>query len=341
MSNAQQRQPYISVLIITYNYEKELQRALDAICAQTFRDFEVIVVDDCSKDNTVSMMDGYIKAHPETDIRLVCHSENRGIIAARNTALSYANGVYCYMHDADDWMDKDCLEILACEAKQNQADRIIAEFRDVDTTGKVQQIRNLPKHPSHWLYPMHDGCLYKRSVITENDIKYEDRSWDDLTFNFLFSCKLKKASFVHRPVHNYYVNPDSESGSNTTRNNTNIRKFSQLTQLYKEKEPELSEQDRIMAQYCVIKYYYSAILQEGRYMDYSALMEKYNKLHHEMKNSLPKYRVNKNIRLFRPNGERTYGRVITWGLITLEKLRLFKMALWLYLKLSKFIYFPV
>lgn len=341
MSNDAEKAPYISVLIITYNYEKELQRALDAICRQTFRDFEVIVVDDCSKDNTVNMMENYIEQHKETSIQLVCHEQNKGIIAARNTALAHAKGIYCYMHDADDWMDDDCLETLALEAQKNYPDRIIAEFRDVDVKGKVQQVRNLPRNPNHWLYPMHDGCLYKRSVITDNHIQYEDRSWDDLTFNFLFSCKLKTASYIQKPIHNYYVNPDSESGSNTTRKNTNIQKFSRLLELYKEKEPELSAEDRMYAQYCVIKYYFSAVLQEGRYMNFSDLKEKYRKLSEEMNLNMPQYRKNKNIKIFRQNGERAYGRIITWGLVTLEKLHLFKPALWCYLKLSKIIYFPI
>lgn len=341
MSNDAEKVPYISVLIITYNYEKELQRALDAICRQTFRDFEVIVVDDCSTDNTVAMMKEYIAAHSETTIKLVCHEKNSGIIAARNTALSYAKGIYCYMHDADDWMDLNCLETLAEEAKCNFADRIIAEFRDVDVKGKVHQVRNLPKKPNHWLYPMHDGCMYKRSVIVDNHIQYEDRSWDDLTFNFLFSCKLKTVSYIHQPIHNYYVNPDSASGSNTTKKNTDISKFSKLVELYLQKVPELSEEDKTYAQYCVIKYYFSAILQEGRYMNYSDLMEKYHKLSSEMKKNIPNYRKNRNLKFFRQNGERAYGRMITWSLATLEKMCLFKPALWCYLKLSKVFYFPI
>lgn len=341
MSSNVENVPYISVLIITYNYEKELQRALDAICAQTFRDFEVIVVDDCSKDNTVSMMKKYMEEHKDTTIKLVCHEENRGIITARNTALAHAKGIYCYMHDADDWMDQDCLEILAKEAKQNYSDRIIAEFRDVDAKGKVHQVRNLPKKPNHWLYPMHDGCLYKRSVITDNHIQYEDRSWDDLTFNFLFSCKLKTASYIHKPVHNYFVNPDSASGSNTTKKDTGILKFTRLVELYREKEAELSSEDKMYAQYCVIKYYFSAILQEGRYMEYSDLKEKYRKLSDEMLRNMPDYRRNRNLKFFRQNGERAYGRMITWSLVNLEKLHLFKPALWCYLKLSKIIYFPI
>ena len=333
--------PYVSVLIITYNYEKELYRALEALKRQTFKNFEIVIVDDCSKDNTVPMVNRYINNHKNMHIKLIVHEKNQGIIAARNTALNYAHGKYCYMHDADDWMDDNCLQVLTDVAKKTNADRVVAEFRDVDTSGKVLQIRKLPSKPSKWLYAMHDACLYKRSVITENNIKYEEYSWDDITFNFLFSLKCRKVAYTHKVVSNYYVNPNSASGSSSVGNELDDKRYHGLISLYKEKRRYMSPKDRVFFEYYIIKYYYYSVLHTGRFMEYRQLIKKYDIMHKSMVEDLPNFLENKNIKLFRSNGDRFYGRLLTFGLSKIEKLGLMRMGLKIYSFISKYHYLPV
>ena len=339
MSN---RNLLVSILIITYNYEKELIRALNAIKKQSYKNYEVIIVDDASSDNTIATTNAFIYNNPELNIQLICHDTNQGIIAARNTALQYAKGDYLYIHDADDWMEPDCLAELVNAAQVTNADRVIGEFQDVDTNGKILQIRNIDKNSSKWLHNMHDASLYKHSIIQKNKIRYIDGTWDDLAFKFLFSFHSKKTTFVHKVLFNYYVNTKSASGAQTLANAPlNIDKFSFLLKLFKQYQPKMEESDWIMAEYYLIKYYFFSLLHEGRYSKVKSLLQRYQTLHNEIKLNLPNYSKNKNLTLFKANHDRTYGRVLTYLLVHLEKLHILPLCLIIYHFLSKFKYFPV
>lgn len=331
----------VSVLIITYNYEKELIRALTAIKNQTYKNYEIIIVDDCSSDNTIAATNTFIQNNPQMNIQLICHNTNQGIVAARNTALQHASGDYLYIHDADDWMEPNCLSELVHAAKAANADRVIGEFQDVDTNGKILQIRDIGKNSSKWLHAMHDACLYKHSVIKENRIRYIEGTWDDVAFNFLFSVYSNTTAYVHKVLFNYYVNTQSASGAITlAKEPLNIDKFSFCLKLFRQYQDKMSESDWTMAEYYLIKYYFFSLLHEGRYLKLKPFFQRYRILHNEMKQYLPDYYKNSNLTLFKENHDRFYGRVLTFSLTTLEKFHLLPFGLCIYHILSKFRYFP-
>lgn len=108
--------PFFSVIIPTYNNEKEIRISVNSVLSQTYRNFELILVDDGSKDETASYCDQF--AEQDNRVRVV-HKENRGTAAARNTGLFLARGRYVYFVDADDWIEKELLQeaarILDCQ----------------------------------------------------------------------------------------------------------------------------------------------------------------------------------------------------------------------------------
>ena len=99
-----------SIVVPVYNVEKYLKKCLDSIAAQTFRDFEVIIVDDGSKDSCPEMADAYAAGQ---DNFKVIHQENQGLVAARNTGLFAASGEYISFLDSDDWADPSMLSFVA------------------------------------------------------------------------------------------------------------------------------------------------------------------------------------------------------------------------------------
>ena len=101
-----------------------------------FKDYEVILVDDKSQDNTVAIVEDFKRQNPDMNIKLIKNTTNMGVLKARNIALENSSGKYIMFCDSDDWMDENCLEILAQAAIKNDADRVIAQFRDVDQNGK-------------------------------------------------------------------------------------------------------------------------------------------------------------------------------------------------------------
>ena len=120
--------PYpISVIIPLYNAEEYLSECLDSILAQTFQDFEVIVVDDCSTDSSCEIVESYM---PKFDGRLKLYHtpKNTGSgVIARNVGLSYASGEYVYNMDNDDVITKTALEEMHTLAKKYDADVVYCE----------------------------------------------------------------------------------------------------------------------------------------------------------------------------------------------------------------------
>jgi len=98
--------PLVSVNLTTYNRAHLLPRALDSILAQTYREFEIVVVDDCSQDNTAEVVNGYQRKG--APIKYFHHAHNKGNAFARNTALRHCTGHYvAFMDDDDEWIDAD------------------------------------------------------------------------------------------------------------------------------------------------------------------------------------------------------------------------------------------
>lgn len=98
--------PKISVIVPVYKAEKYLHRCVDSILAQTFTDFEVLLIDDGSPDHSGEICDEYAKK--DSRVR-VFHKENGGVSSARNMGLDYAEGNYVMFVDSDDWISNECL----------------------------------------------------------------------------------------------------------------------------------------------------------------------------------------------------------------------------------------
>lgn len=102
--------PLFSVIVPTYNNEKEIQKCIDSILGQSYTDFELILLDDGSTDKTPLICDRYAKQ--DRRVR-VFHKQNKGVVAARNDGLFYAIGKYVYYVDADDWIEHSLLQEAA------------------------------------------------------------------------------------------------------------------------------------------------------------------------------------------------------------------------------------
>ena len=116
MKDATNPSPLISVIIPTYNYAHFLPRAVESVLAQTYRNFEVIIIDDGSADNTSSVIkeDSYVKYF---------YQKNKGLSAARNAGIKKSKGDYLVFLDADDWLETDALNqnLLAIKDKPDVA----------------------------------------------------------------------------------------------------------------------------------------------------------------------------------------------------------------------------
>lgn len=126
----------ITVVVPVYGVEKYIAQFLDSIRKQTFRDFDVVFVDDGSKDNCPAILDEFVR---EDNRYHVIHQKNQGVSAARNTGLQYVTGQYVYIVDSDDWLEPTALENLWKEADKTEADLIYGNWISEMPNRSVQQ----------------------------------------------------------------------------------------------------------------------------------------------------------------------------------------------------------
>lgn len=130
--------PQVSVIVAAYNAAPYIAQAIESVQAQTLQDWEMIIVDDASTDQTIAAVEPYLC---DSRIRLIKRTENRGPSAARNCALDAAQGEWIAILDADDWYDPPRLERLLECARQLQVSLIYDLNRWVD--GRTGEVRRL------------------------------------------------------------------------------------------------------------------------------------------------------------------------------------------------------
>ena len=116
----------VSIIIPVYNVEKYIRQCLDSVLAQTFTDFEAILVDDCSPDSSGAICDEY--AAKDERIKVIHHEQNGGVSRARQAGTDAAQGEYTIHVDPDDWVEPDMLEKLLAHARKTDADMVICDF---------------------------------------------------------------------------------------------------------------------------------------------------------------------------------------------------------------------
>jgi hypothetical protein len=102
----------VTVITALFNHASEIVEALDSVARSTYRDYELVVVDDGSADRSLGAAEDWLRSHPEIPGALIAHPSNRGLAHARNTAIDFARGEFCFVLDSDNEVYPRCLEAL-------------------------------------------------------------------------------------------------------------------------------------------------------------------------------------------------------------------------------------
>ena len=204
----------VSIIIPVYNAQKYLSDCLDSVLSQSYRQFEVILINDGSRDESLNLCQQYV----QRDGRVSCiHQENAGPGAARNTGLTQATGDYLLFIDSDDLLLPDALEAMVI-AIQGQ-DLVIARFSLNTSSGKsvrglINQSMLLDKltflkkfsiWPGAYYYSALWNKLYQRSIVNTNHISFRtDFIWgEDCLFNMTYYLYVKKINVIQDVVYQY------------------------------------------------------------------------------------------------------------------------------------------
>ncbi len=216
--SAQNNMPLVSVIIPVYNSRKFVGNTIDTILTQSFTDFEIIIVDDGSTDGSSEFLDEYA----ERDNRIfVHHVKNGGPSKARNIALDNARGEWVQFVDSDDLLEKDMMEQLFKNSRNNEL--VISGVLDKDLdTGKVKS-RKLPyaelsnkQEIGNYLIGMDISskriCLnylwnkwFRRSIIDESNLRFDEtiRLGEDFIFISKYFKNISRLVIVDGAYYNY------------------------------------------------------------------------------------------------------------------------------------------
>lgn len=329
--------PYISIIMAGYNGEKFLPRALEAIARQSFRDFELIFSDDASKDGTVSLVEAFRQEHPEIPVTILVHEKNLGVATTANDAIAAANGKYICINDQDDWMDDNCLELLAAAAKETDADRVVGAYREVNEEGKLLRVRMNGKHLNPWVCNMMHANLLKLRVIRENHI--ESKCWlGDAERAMFFSLYGPKTVYIDTPSFNYLIHQGTDTKGVDTHKKIWIeeRSLTRLLSRFREVYDKITlEEDRKWAEYEAVRMYYIYIYLNLIYAPLKEKKSEYRKLREIMQEYYPGYLKNQKISLFRTEGDDFNSRRSVWISAMAERLHMMNILLTVFHVASK------
>lgn len=122
--------PKVSILVSVYNASEYIEMCAESLFNQTFKDIEIIFVNDVTPDDSIDKIQKSIEKFPDrkSQIKIINHTENRGTSASRNTALDTAQGDYILVIDCDDYIEPDTIEVLYQEAVAKDADVVVSDF---------------------------------------------------------------------------------------------------------------------------------------------------------------------------------------------------------------------
>ena len=204
----------ISVIIPIFGVEKFIERCAVSLMEQTLCSVEYIFVDDATPDGSIDILQEVLNRYPQRkqNSRIIHHEVNKGLPAARNTGLQYANGKYVFHCDSDDFLEKDGLEKLYTTAETEEADIVWCDF--YLSFEKKERYMHQPDYPTSFdaLKAMLSGAmkynvwnkLVKRSLYEDNEISFPDGygMGEDMTMLKLFA-HAEKVAYVHQAFYHY------------------------------------------------------------------------------------------------------------------------------------------
>lgn len=214
----------ISVVIPVYNVERYIRQCLESVINQTYRNLQIIIVDDGSTDKSGEICDEYAA---RDDRVTVIHQENAGAGAAKNTGLDMASGEYLAIIDSDDYIEENMYEIMLQRLKDNNADVVQCLFDNVFVNAKVSRSFSFNYNSNRiiksknylyemlydWKYAVFWNKLFRKSLL--QDVRFPvGRKIDDEFFTYKLICNAKKIININDCLYHYRMRKSSVMNDN-------------------------------------------------------------------------------------------------------------------------------
>lgn len=202
----------VSVIIPVYNVSEYIEECLVSVTQQTYTSIEALVVDDCGTDDSMAKVEKFVKAyHGPIDFRILHHTCNRGLSAARNTGMDAAKGEYIYFLDSDDYIYQECIKILV--ETITQEDGIDCAFGNFDRNNpfpphiKVNSgvySNGMSLFSNRDIYVMAWNHLYRTSFLRSHSLRFlEGIIHEDILWSFSVYCHIGKIAITDKITYFY------------------------------------------------------------------------------------------------------------------------------------------
>ena len=220
-----EKTPYFSVIVPMYNVQRYIKLCIESILNQTFKDFEIIIVDDASTDDSYKICNERYGKNEK--VRIIRHEKNQGQGYSRNTGIKKARGKYIYFVDSDDLIMKDTLEKIHEVAEKTDADIVrtagyFVTYQDNDKPIEVSKMKNVwdryntegflkedkyyrlvEHYHNHGNFTTAWLCCYKREFLKKHSIKFESIISEDELFTIEIYCYAEKYYIMHSAFYVY------------------------------------------------------------------------------------------------------------------------------------------
>lgn len=240
----------ISVVVPIYNVENYIKKCVDSILSQTYKNLEIILVDDGSPDNCPQICDEY--AQKDSRIKVI-HKENGGLSDARNAGIDISKGKFITFIDSDDYIEKDYVEVLYNSIKENASDMSIGSHKAIYDNGTIlnketgeKSVLDAKTVLERILYDENIDLsawakLYKTELFEE--IRYpKERVFEDAATTYKLVDKSKKISIVSKSIYNYIIRNNSITNYKFTKKKMDlIISTQEMCEYIKNKYPDLEK----------------------------------------------------------------------------------------------------
>ncbi len=227
--------PLVSVNIPVFKCEKYILRCLESVKSQTYKNLEIILVNDCTPDNSVELAEKFMAENPELEIKIFHTESNQGLSVARNTGIDNSKGSYIFFLDSDDEITSNCIEILVKKITETNAEIVISQNRWLNTFDSSVKENGFPtlskkdfyndnkdifKDYCHGLFPVSSwNKLIRLDFIKNNHIYFirglyaQDELW-----MFHLMMKTKTLAITREITYLYYLHSESVIFNRTKKN---------------------------------------------------------------------------------------------------------------------------
>lgn len=237
----------VSIVVPVYHVAPYVLACLESIARQTYKDIEVLFVDDCGTDNSIRLIEEYLASHSFPECRIIRHECNRGLSAARNTGLHAATGDYVYFLDSDDEISPACIERLVAPLTQNPYEVVIGSVCELYENGEKAEsllcdgeiAEPLKAYAQGDWYVMAWNKLCRRDFLLTHKLYFkEGMLHEDVPWSFQLACLCRAMYAVGETTYYYKVRAASIMTSLSIENDVQIylQAFAEIKRFIEERQ---------------------------------------------------------------------------------------------------------